>query len=359
MTETTLSLFFGAVTRLMKERLSLRSARIVLPLVMGLCICQVPASGQDSGEEGTLTRGSRAELAITVRDDSGQIITSTATVKLYNNGIPIDQSSTSRGRAFFVLRGLGDFSVVVEASGYKTAQKDVNVSTAIKVEVDVTLERNLAANESGAVPGEPLLAPKAKEALVKGLQAMGQNKLDEAQRHMSEAMKLAPSNPEVLYVQGMLYMKRNDWADAQTVLEKSDQLDPNHARVLAALGMALCNQRKYEQAIPPLEKSLRLETTPNWQTQWTLSKAYYYHEQYDQALAMAQQAKAGAHGSAPQIDLVLAQCLTAEGRYEDSAHVLREFLKNNPDGSDAVLARHWLDGLAANGKIRQETNPTP
>ena len=85
---------------------------------------------------------------------------------------------------------------------------------------------------------------------------MGDNKLDEAQKHIGQAMKLAPSNPEVLYVQGMLYMKRSDWAAAQTVLEKSSQIDPNQGRVFAALGMALCNQKKYEEAIPPLEKSL-------------------------------------------------------------------------------------------------------
>jgi len=344
----------------MKEYRSLRIARNLLPLLVGLCLCPFPAPCQDSGEEGTLTRGSRAELAITVRDESGQVITSTANVKLYSSGIPIDQSSTSRGRAFFILRNLGDFSIVVEASGYKSAQKDVSITTAIRAEIDVTMQRNLAPNETGAVPGEPLLAPKAKDALVKGLQALGQNKLDEAQKYMSEAMKLAPSNPEVLYVQGMVYMKRSNWTQAQTVLEKSDQLQPNQARVLAALGMALCNQRKYDEAIPPLEKSLKLESaTPNWQTQWTLARAYYYREQYGPALAMAQQAKAGSHGSVAQVDLLLAQCLTAVGRYEESARVLRDFVKNNPQGPDTAMAQHWLDGLAADGKIRQEANSTP
>jgi tetratricopeptide (TPR) repeat protein len=337
----------------------LSSTRVWILLVIGLGLCPLPVLCQDSAEEGTMTRGSRAELAITVRDRASQIITSTITVKLYSNGMPIDQSSTSRGRAFFVLPRLGDYSIAVEAAGYKSAQKDINVSTAIREEVDVTLERNLAPNETGTVQGEPILAPKAKEALVKGLQALGEDKLDKAQEYISEAIKLAPSHPEVLYVQGMLYMKRKDWAQAQTVLEKSEELEPNRARVLAALGMARCNQRKYEEAIPPLEKSLKLEPTPNWQTQWTLAKAYYYREQYEPALAMAQQAETGSQGAAPQIDLLLAQCLTAVGRYEESAKVLRDFLRKNPDGADTAMAKRWLDGLAANGKIHQEANTTP
>ena len=330
-----------------------------LPLLVGLCLCPLPLFSQDSGEDTTMGRGDRAEIAITVRDSSGGLVTAPATVKLYKNGIPTDQSQTSRGRAFFIPRSLGDFSITVEAAGYKAGQKDVSLTVPIKAEVDVYLQPETASNISVGVPGKPVLAPKAKEALVKGLQALGENKLDEAQKSLSEAMKLAPSNPEVLYVQGMLYMKRANWAEAQSVLEKSNQLDPNEPRVLAALGMALSNQKKYEAAIPLLEKSLQLGPTQGWETEWALAKSYYQHEQYEPALKMAQQAHAAPHASAPQVDLLLAQCLTAVGRYEESAQILHEFLKNNPGGPDAATARRWLDGLAAAGKIHPESTRNP
>lgn len=307
-----------------------------------------------------MVRGDRAEIAVTVRDNSGELITAPANVKLYKNGAPSDQSSTSRGRAFFIARTLGDYTITVEAAGYKTAQKDVSLTVPIKAEIDVYLQRDgTISNVSVGVPGKPVLAPKAKDALVKGLQALGADKLDEAQKYVGEAMKLAPGNPEVLYVQGMLHMKRANWAQAQSVLEKSNQFDPNQPRVLAALGMALCNQKKYEEAVPLLEKSLQLEPASGWETQWALGKSYYYREQYEQALKMAQQAHAAPHASAPQVDLLLAQCLTAVGRYEESAQVLREFLENNPRSPEAATARHWLDGLAANGKIHGEAKPSP
>ena len=51
--------------------------------------------------------------------------------------------------------------------------------------------------------------------------------------------------------------------------------------------------------------------------------------------------------------MLLAQCLTVMGRYEDSAQVLREFLKYNAESPDAKTARHWLERLTADGKIRQ------
>jgi len=345
--------------RFMKECGPLRVSRIALPLLVGFWLCPVPAAAQDSGDQGTITRGDRAEIAVTVRESSGEIVVAPATVKLYKNGLPNDQSLTSRGRAFFIARTLGDFTIIVEATGYKTTQKDISLTLPNRAEVDVYLQRDSASNISVGVPGKPVLAPKAKEALVKGLQALGTDRLDEAQKYMSEAMKLAPGNPEVLYVQGMVYMRRREWAQAQPVFEKSNQIDPNQPRVLAALGMALLNQKKYDAAIPLLEKSLELEPSQGWETEWALAKSYYYHEQYEQALKMAQQAHAAPHASARQVDLLLAQCLTAVGRYEDSAQVLREFLKNNPGTPEASTARRWLDGLMADGKIHSGTKPSP
>jgi thioredoxin-like negative regulator of GroEL len=343
----------------MKYSLRLRVSRMLLPLLVSLWFYPIPALCQDSSEEGTMLRGSRAELVITVYDSSGQIVKSSTTVKVYKDGAVIDQSSTSDGRVFFVPRGHGDFTIAVQAAGYKTEQKEVTVTPSTKTDVAVYLQKILPSNESVGVPGEPVLAPKAKDALVKALQSVGKNKPDEAQKHVNEALKLAPNNPEVLYVQGLVYLQRNAWADAETVLEKSDQIEPNQTRVLGALGLALCNQKKYEKAIPPLEKSMQLNPTSNLETEWTLAKSYYYHGQYEQALKMTQQARSESHGNITQIDLLLAQCLTAVGRYEDSAEVLRQFLKNNANTPDGATARRWLDGLAANGKIRPQSAPTP
>lgn len=337
----------------MKNRLPPAVVRTVLALLVVPWLCPVPAFCQDSAEQGTNTRGNRAEIAVTVRDGSQQVVTVPTMVKLYKNGALEDQRSTSQGRAFFIPRGLGDFTITVEAAGYKAAQKDLSLPVAIQYEEDVYLERDTAGGSSVGIPGAPVLAPRAKEALEKGTLALKEGRLEEAQKYIGEAMKLAPGNPEVLYVQGMLYMRQSNWEQAQTVLEKASQLDPNQPRVLAALGMNLCNRKKYEEAIPPLEKSIQLEKTPGWETEWALAKAYYYREQYEQALKMAEQAHAESRGSAPQAELLLAQCLTAVGRYEDSGRILREFLKNNAAGPDAATAKRWLERMTADEKIHR------
>jgi cytochrome c-type biogenesis protein CcmH/NrfG len=336
-----------------KSPLTYFAARMLF-LLFVCWLCPVSAHSQDSGDRGTLNRGDRAEIAVAVRDASGQLLVTPASVSLYKNGAAIDQSSTSRGRAFFVPRSLGEFTVAVEAAGYKSAQKDVSLSMPILAEVDIYLQPESSSSVTVGVPGKPLLAPKAKEALVKGLQALAENKLDEAQKHVSEALKLAPGNPEVLYVQGVVYMRRSNWAKAQSVLETANQLEADQPRVLAALGMSLCNQNKYDEAIPTLEKAIKLDPSASWESQWALARAYYHGGQYDQALLLAQQAHNSSHAPNQQVELLLAQCLTAVDRYEDSARVLRDLVNINPGSPDAATARRWLDRLAGDGKIRQQ-----
>lgn len=226
----------------------------------------------------------------------------------------------------------------------------MEVPIPLRAEVDVYLEPESASTDNTTALGNPLLAPKAKEALEKALQALRANRLEEAEKLLNEVVKRAPGHPDVLYLQGILYLRRDQWAQAQTVLEKATQINPNHARALAALGTALSDQGKYDAAIAPLEKSLEL-STGGWETHWTLAKAYYYHKQYDAALKTSQQALQESDGKAPEIELLVAQALTSVGRYEDSARMLRDFLRSHPDHPQASVARRWLDRLQQAGKI--------
>ena len=338
-----------------KRNAAARMARLMPMTLIGLLLSSRCALCQDGVSEENAINGNSAQIVVTVRDSSGEPLSVPAVVRLYRSGgIPSGTGTTSKGgRAIFLPQNLGDFTVVVEATGYKPGRGEVSVPIPVKAEVDVYMEPEGASANSAGVPGQPVLAPKAKAALDKGLHALRANKLEEAEKYLSEAMKLAPGHPDVLYLQGVLYLQREDWPHAQSVLEKATQIDPNHARGLAALGTALSNQGKYDAAIGPLEKSLQL-SPGGWETHWTLARAYYYHKQYDAALKTSQRALAESNGKAPEIALMVAQSLTAVGRYEESAQVLREFLKNHGDHPEAGTARRWLERLSAAGKIRRD-----
>jgi Tfp pilus assembly protein PilF len=327
-------------------------ARFLLPMVS--CVLFVlPAFCQDSGSEEKEFRGNGAEITVAVHDSSGEPISFVAMVKLVRDGtIPSGQAETSRGRAVLVVNNLGEFTVIVSAPGYETAQKELSVRVSGRTQLDVYLRRSSAAGSATGVPGRPVLAPKAREAFDKGLLALITGRIPEAEKYVGEAMRLAPQHPDVLYAQGVLCLKQGKWEQAQNTLEKATQIDPSHARAFAALGMALCDQGKYEAAIAPLEKSLQLDSGGAWETRWTLAKAYYHHEQYENALKLSQEALARSNGRAPEIGLLVAQSLTAVGQYEDAVQVLRAFVKDHGDRPEADKARRWLKQLMASGKIR-------
>ncbi len=324
-------------------------SRLVMALFLFVWI--FPALAQRSVDE-SASHGNQAEIVVTLRDQSGQLMTGPAFVSLSRSGFPASEAAANRGRAMF-LTAPGDYTVQVNASGYKNAQKEVSAPMPMTADVDIVLERK--GDDSATVSTTAsLLAPKAREALDKGFKALAENNLHEADKYIGEAMKLAPQDPQVLYAEGFLQLKKQDWAGSESTLRKSTQMDPNNAQALSALGMAMVNQQKYEPAIPVLEKSLKLDPKSGYQTRWALGKAYYYHGQYDNALQTSQTALTESAGKAPEIEMLVAKSLVAVGRYEDSAQALRDFLKNHGNDPEAATAKRWLQKLAADGKIRND-----
>jgi len=310
------------------------------------------AVGQDVGSQEKEYLGHGSVITVVVHDPSGQPVSSPAIVKLFRGISPSGEHETSRGVAEFVVTHFGDFTVVVSAAGYDEARKDITVDITGRTQVDVYLRAPAPAGSTTGVPGRPVLAPKAKQALDKGLRALKENKLGEADKYVGEAMRLAPGNPDVLYIEGLVKLKQQSWKQAQAVLEKAAQLEPTSARTLAALGMTFCNEGNYEAAIGPLTKSLQLDPAGTWETQYALAKSYYRLELYDEAVKASKDSLEKSNGKAPEIALLVAQSLTAVGRYEDAAEVLRQFLRDHPDRPETVTAQRWVDQLAASGNIQ-------
>jgi tetratricopeptide (TPR) repeat protein len=311
----------------------------------------IGAVGQERSDDMGGVRGNRAELSITIREGSRQLIGPLVSVKLYLRGTLSQEMTTSKGRAVFILNGLGDYTIVAEAVGYRSAQKDISVPIAVAAEEDITLQRDSSAEALGSA-ARPLLAPKAKELTDKALQDLKENKIDQAGKSLDEAAKLAPNHPDILYLQGVVSLRRNQPDKAQAFLEKAAQVDPKNARVLSALGMAFVNQNRFDLALPPLQQSLQIDPD-RWDTHYALAKAFYNQQQFDSALEEAQRALSQSHGAEPAIELLIAQAQTAVGKFEDSAATLRTFLRTHPNDKGAATARRWLDRLMADGKIRK------
>ena len=93
-------------------------------LLLGICCWLLWPSlimAQANGGEGLEIRGNAAEISVNIRDSSGQPILAPTTVKLYRQGAPFDQVSTSKGRVFFIVHALGQFFQIF-VIGFANAQ---------------------------------------------------------------------------------------------------------------------------------------------------------------------------------------------------------------------------------------------
>jgi hypothetical protein len=168
--------FFGLGMYSKTNRLLICAGRATL--LGGLCLLTASAACQESAEKGMNARGSRAEIAVNVRDKSGQVISTPIVIKLSNNGTLGDQRSTIQGRAFFIFHEVWE-TLPSPWKRWATRQcKRKSITVAMQYQEDVYLERDEASAEA---PAGVLLAPKAKEALGKGAGASRAGKLEEAQ----------------------------------------------------------------------------------------------------------------------------------------------------------------------------------
>ena len=279
------------------------------------------------------------------------MITTAGTAKLLHDGVPAGDAGLSHGRAFFGSLPFGDYTLVVEATGYKSTQKDINLSVAMRYEVDANLQKEGV--EAGMqLRPSPCWRPKRKRRWTRLSRPWVRTSCRKPKSIWTKRSTRL-NHPDVLYAQGVLYISQKNWAQAQSVLEKASQMDPTNGRAFSALGMAFVDDGKYDSAIAPLEKSVQLNSG-TWETHWALGRAYYHQQHYDQALTTSQLAWAESKGKEPQIELLVAQALSAVGKYEDAAQALRDFLKHYSDRPEAATARRWLDGLASNGKIKSK-----
>jgi Tfp pilus assembly protein PilF len=341
----------------------LRVARFDVAMLAGVLVWCAPEawcaeSEQDSGSKATEFFGNGAEINVIVHDGTGNPISSTAMVRLYRDGnIPSGEGATSHGRVRFVVTSLGEFTVVVEPAGQPSLQKNVSVRAAGETQVDVFLRPSVnnlvgaagaTVSRGGAAASKVILAPKAQAAFDKGLRALSEERMRDAEKFVGEAARLAPGHPDVLYAQGVLFLKEKNWGGAQSSLEKATQIDPGHARAFAALGMALTDQGKFDAAIVPLEKSVELGgATASWESEYILARAYYETARYPDALTTSRKALADSKGRAPEIALLVAQALTANGEYAQAEEVLRGFLREHGDRPEAAKARRWVEKLEA------------
>ena len=182
-------------------------------------------------------------------------------------GISAGLGELKAGRAEFHNLTVGQYTVEVIAPGYAKLTETVNIQAPGQDErVLVTLSPESSAGTNNAPPEAPVLAPEAKKEFNKALEAIRENKTDEARKHLEKVSHVAPSNPDVDYLWGAYYSRTSDWKLAKSYWKKALQIYPRHVFSLAALGQLALREDDLPAAINYL--GLAVEADPSsWRYQ--------------------------------------------------------------------------------------------
>ena len=283
-------------------------------------------------------------MTIELLDETGQTVATMATVHLrHHSNEDVTSSSTNGGRAVFNFVSAGNYLLVAEAKGFQTASQDVVVESST-AEAKITIIIRREASAGSAKPGAPVLSPKLQKELSKTLQAMQSGNSEEAQKHMDEAYKLAPANPDVNYMRGLVAQNRGDLASAQTSWEKTISLDPSYNRALMALAKLKIEKDDYAGAKGYLEQALKTDASA-WRVHELLAVVSMKEGAYPEAIAHAERSLELGKNLANSARLPLAEALIAQKDRGQALEVLHAFLQGSPSREQAAFAHQLLDDL--------------
>lgn len=287
-----------------------------------------------------------ASVTVIVADENGANLGQQALVKLYSNMTQTNVWGTTQDRSQIIFDQVppADYEVEVSTAGFETTTKDLNVMTAGEnYELIVRLKRDDSGAVTNPVPGQ-LLAPKANKEVQKGISDLNAGRLNEAQKHLEAAYKLAPTNADLNYLIGFLYLQKKDPGQAQTYFAKAISIDSRHVRALTALGQLRLEQKDYAGAVTPLEQVASVDPG-YWMAHWLLSEAYLQIGEFEKCREQAELAIKKGKGAANRAELVNGEALANLGRNDEAVEAFEAFLKETPDDRLAAPVREMIAQL--------------
>lgn len=244
----------------------------------------------------------------------------------------------------------GDYSAEVSAVGYLSTHQEVKVvSTHSTLEFDIVLHRDPTAVNLDI--SDTLFSVKARKATKRAITALKSGDLKNAQKHLDEAFKLAPNNPELNFLQGYLYVENKDFVRAESYLKTATTLNPDNGRAFTLLGRVGLEKHDYPAARSALEQAV-LTDTGNWLPHDLLADAYLHQKDYGKARDEAQIAIAKGKDAASSARLVLGEALVNLGQTQEGVQALKKFLQESPSHPIAGQVRSLIASI-------EETATTP
>lgn len=298
--------------------------------------------GQVMGQGQSGQHGATAVVVVTVVGEDGGPTGAGAEVTLSSEGDNgRNEMAGSDGTVRFIGIGRGYYTIRAHELGYDDGFSNVDVATSYGTfTATVSLRTVPSADEGKGM----VLAPKAREELDKGVDAMRHQHYEDARTHLDAAFKLAPGNPEVNDRLGEFFMVTKDLGKAQDSLQNALSLDPDNVNILTDIGELRIVQGNYPAAQKSLEQAINLNQHA-WFAHWMLGVVYLRANENEKARVEAAVAIKEGKGSADDAQFVLGEALAKLGRTDEAIRALQLFIKGSPKNSYAPAATAMIAKL--------------
>ena len=260
------------------------------------------------------------------------------------------QTTGDDSRGAFTNLPYGNYDVEVSAVGYLSVHKEMHVMNSQLAQFEIILQRDPAAINLDVA--DRVLSPKARKETKRAVSALKSRKFNDAQKHLDEAYKSAPSSAELNFLLGYLYFQKNDYEKASKYLDTATTLSPQNAPALTLLGRACLERNDYPSAQSALERAVASDAE-RWLPHDLLADAYLRQKNYGKARDEAQVAITKGKTEASPARLVLGQALINLGLDQQGIQALDTFLQESPSQPMAGQVR----GLIA--EVREHDASTP
>jgi tetratricopeptide (TPR) repeat protein len=180
--------------------------------------------------------------------------------------------------------------------------------------------------------------------------------LDEAKRHLEQAIAIAPNYEEALNNLGIIYSRRQQYSEAAVLFERAVVVNPQSISARLNLGGALLQLKQYERAAA--ENLQVLASHPNDAlAHGQAGFALFYLRRYEEAISHLERAKQLNPTSILHPGYFLATVYDDLGRDESAIAEFAEFLSGNPQYAGRADVEYRLRQLCERRLARGDSSP--
>jgi len=267
---------------------------------------------------------------------------------------PVATAITGDGGAVeFTNLRTGNYHVVVSGDGIERTESGTFELDARKMtqSQDIYVHPQQSAAQNGDGAGGPMVSaldlkvpPDASKEFKKGNDAIAHEDWKKAEEHFNRAVEIYPQYAAAFTNLAVVYGRLSDAENERAMLQKAIAVNDHFAPAYFNLAVLSIRQKSYAEAESLLLKADQLDPT-NAKSLMLLAETQLFGQQYGAAIATAQRVHSLPHQNLALVHVIAAHAYEHQNHLNEAAAELQVFLKEEPQGPRADLARDELKAV--------------